>query len=346
MFYHQLLDKMPKGIQGMINLNSNTNAIPGVDGRLISHITCYNCNCKGHYADNCPGQSYNETNDQQHMQTRDTINNNTSDEEMNTNEQMLQLEGQDGEEDIAHFTWKQIKVDNKLKYKDTHILIDIGSTFSVFKNPQMLLNIKENERKMKAYTNGGRQDSTLVGDLSGFFKVWYNPRSMINILTWSDVANKYMMTSDTAKRMFITVHLSEERRMNLVEVESGLYLFRNRVHAITNNKMSGYSYLMLTEANMSEFTNGEIQRAQRTRDLHRGMAFTGYKKLLWLLKNNKVVKSEVTWDDTKRALQIYGNEAAIIKGKIAQKTQGKIQCKNRIVYQEIYCETITRSTSW
>ena len=25
MFYHQLLDKMPKGIQGMINLNSNIN---------------------------------------------------------------------------------------------------------------------------------------------------------------------------------------------------------------------------------------------------------------------------------------------------------------------------------
>ena len=25
LFYHQLLDKMPKGIQGMINLNSNKN---------------------------------------------------------------------------------------------------------------------------------------------------------------------------------------------------------------------------------------------------------------------------------------------------------------------------------
>ena len=273
-----------------------TNAIPGVDGRLISHITCYNYNRKGHYADNCPGQNNNETNDQQHMQTRDTINDSISDEEMDINEQMLQLEGQDGEEDIVHFTWNQIKVDNGLKYKDTDILIDTGSTFSVFKNPQMLLNIRESERKMKAYTNEGRQDFTLVGDLPGFFKVWYNPRSMINILAWSDVANKYKITSDTAKGRFITVHLSEERRMNFVEVESELYLFRNRVHAITNNKMSGYSYLMLTGVNMSEFTNKEITRVQRARDLYRGMGFPGYKKL---------VKSGVTWDDAKRELYIY-----------------------------------------
>ena len=43
-----------------------TSAVPGVDGRLIPHITCYNCGRKGHYADNCPGQDNNEADDQQH----------------------------------------------------------------------------------------------------------------------------------------------------------------------------------------------------------------------------------------------------------------------------------------
>ena len=41
-----------------------TNVVPGVDGRLISHITCYNFGCKGHYTDNYPGQVCNETSDQ------------------------------------------------------------------------------------------------------------------------------------------------------------------------------------------------------------------------------------------------------------------------------------------
>ena len=42
------------------NMGSNersylqTEVVPGTDGRTIAHITCYNCNKKGHYADNCP----------------------------------------------------------------------------------------------------------------------------------------------------------------------------------------------------------------------------------------------------------------------------------------------------
>ena len=44
--------------------------------------------------------------------------------------------------------------------------------------------------------------------------------------------------------------------------------------------MSGYSYLMLTEANMKDFTEDQVKKAERARDLHRGMGFTGYKKIL------------------------------------------------------------------
>ena len=198
----------------------------------------------------------------------------------------MQLDQDDRTEDTVHFSWTQVNNNEDNKYKDTDILIDTGSTFSVFKTPHMLLNIKESKGKMKAYTNGGRQDSTLVGELLGFFRVWYNPKSMIKILAWADVANKYRITSDTAKGMFITVHLSESSRMIFVEVESGLYLFRDMVHTLTNNKMSGYSYLMLTEANLKDFTKDEVKRAQQARALHRAVGFPGYNKILWLLKNN------------------------------------------------------------
>ena len=117
--------------------------------------------------------------------------------------------------------------------------------------------------------------------------------------------------------------------MSFTEVESGLYIFRNRMHAMTNNQMSGYSYLMLTEANLKDFTKEQINRAQRARDLHRGIGFPGYKKFLWLLRNNKLNKSGVTWDDAKKALHIYSEEVAKTKGKMVQKTQSKMQCAGR-----------------
>ena len=179
---------------------------------------------------------------------------------------------------------------NNNRYLDTDILLDTGSTFSVLKNKDMLLNIRDGDRTLKAYTNGGRQDSNKIADLPGFFPVWYNEASMINILSWADVRRKFRITADTDLGKFITVHLSPTRKMAFEEVTSGLYLFRNPSMFTKNTKVSGYSYLMLAEANLSDFTKHEIEGAQRARELHRALGFPGYKKYLWLLKNNAVLQ--------------------------------------------------------
>ena len=57
------------------------------------------------------------------------------------------------------------------RYSDTDILIDTGSTCSVVMNEKMLLNISESEKTLRAYTNGGHQDSNQEGDFPGFSKV-------------------------------------------------------------------------------------------------------------------------------------------------------------------------------
>ena len=292
-----------------------TEAVPGNDGRLVPHITCYNCRRKGHYADNCPGETNTSNNNQQHMQT---VEGETCEEQSEVDHgeaqvQHLQLAQQDS--DIVHFSWNMMTNNKGQQYKDTDILLDTGSTFSVFKNPEMVLNIRNSPHTLKAYTNGGRQDSVQVADVPGFFTVWYNTRSMINILAWCDVSNKFRITADTSKGKFITVHLSDERRMIFEEVESGLHLFRNKVHHTTNNKISGYSYLMLTEAKLSNFNKHEIEGAEKARELHRALGYPGYGKYLWLLKHNKIKDSKVTIDDAKRSLHIFGEESATVKGK-------------------------------
>jgi len=113
---------------------------------------------------------------------------------------------------MIHFSWAQVNKYKRTarKYGNTSILIETGSTFSVFNNSKMLLNIRPSGRTLKAYTNGGRQDSKWIGDLPGFFPVWYNPKSMINILAWADVCDKYCITADTWEGKYSTVHLDEQ----------------------------------------------------------------------------------------------------------------------------------------
>ena len=194
----------------------------------------------------------------------------------------------------------------------------------------MVLNIRDSPHTLKAYTNGGRHDSVKIADVPGFFTVWFNTKSMINILAWCDVSNKFRITADTSEGKFITVHLSKERGMIFEEVKSGLYLFRNRAHHITNNNISGYSYLMLTEARMSNFNKLEIEGAKRARELHRAIGYPGYKKYLWLLKHGKIKNNQVSLNDAKRSLHIFGEESAMVKGKTTQNKQSKILCENRI----------------
>ena len=183
---------------------------------------------------------------------------------------------------------------------------------------------------MKAYTNGGRQDSTQVADLPGFFTVWFNPASMLNILSWADVRAKYRITVDTDLGSYISVHLSATRVMIFEEVATGLYLFRNKAHVKHGNKISGYSYLLLTEANLSNFSQQQLQGADKARTLHRALGFPGYRNFLWLLKHNKIQHCDVIHDDAERALHIYGDEPAIAKGKMTRSKQSKANYVNRV----------------
>ena len=126
------------------------------------------------------------------------------------------------------------------KYNESNILIDTGSTLSVFNNSKMLINIRRSRTRMRAYTNDGYQDSVYKGDFPGFFTVWYNPASMMNILAWRDVRRRFRITVDTDVDNGIHMHLKDGRNLDFMEVESGLYMFKAK-NNVNKAKVSAYS---------------------------------------------------------------------------------------------------------
>ena len=80
--------------------------------------------------------------------------------------------------------------------------------------------------------------------LPGFFEVWYNPNSMMNILSSGEVAQRFRVTMDTAVANTINVHIDEDSGaiMKFREMRSGLYVLETN----NNDLVTHYSYLQLT----------------------------------------------------------------------------------------------------
>ena len=76
---------------------------------------------------------------------------------------------------------------NGQKYKDTDIFIYTGSIYSVFKNAEMVINVKKSKTIIRAMSNGRHHYSRHVGHLLGFFDLWLNEKSLMNILAICDV---------------------------------------------------------------------------------------------------------------------------------------------------------------
>ena len=172
-----------ENVRSMGNNNNNrsgasylqTEAIPGTDGCLIHRITCFSCNKKGHYSDNCPDATRRKNNEEQHMQTMENMINDDATDVGHIDEHVQHMQMTSSDTEIIHFSWNMTGSKKGQPYEDTDILLDTGSTFSVFKNPEMVLNIRNSPHTLKAYTNSGRQDLVQVADVPGFFTVWFNP---------------------------------------------------------------------------------------------------------------------------------------------------------------------------
>ena len=176
------------------------------------------------------------------------------------------------------------------------------------------MNVRDSDSVLRAYTNGGHQDSTKVADLPGFFKVWFNPKSMLNILSFAEVRKKFRVAMDTSTDPSFIVHLKYGKVIKFVEIKSGLYLLDTSSYDAIK-KVSGYSFLSLVKGNKANFSRLDIKNADLAKDMYRKIGMPGYQQFFNLLKNNYFRDCPVTIDDAKRAVHIYGQDLAVVKGK-------------------------------
>ncbi|GAX20129.1 hypothetical protein FisN_17Lu131 [Fistulifera solaris] len=220
--------------------------VTGNDGRVFPDVLCYNCNLYGHYAGNCTLPNNRGTTLLQHAYVLTQASRNC--DHCISNE------------------W---------------ILLDTQSTVSVFNNPQYLYNIRKSDEVLRAVTNGGYQDSYMVGEFPNLGTVWFNPESIANILSMKDVNKVCRVTLDTEEELALLVHRKD---------------------------------VTTVEANKKLFTTRQVQQADEARRLYRIVGRPGMRAFEAWLRKNRVHNCPVTVDDARRAIAIYGPDIPHLKG--------------------------------
>ena len=196
--------------------------VPGTNGVLHENVLCYRCNSTGHYACDCPAA-----------------------ESVSTTAGTTLL--QHGHV-LAH---------GPSGIDPAWVLLDSQLTISVFKNYDMLTNIRPSDHVLRAVTNGGFQDSTLIGDFPNLGAVWFNPDSIANILSLSHVRQVCRVTMDTGIDPSMIVHRVDGSQMNFREHPCGLFVFDPSIND-SNASVSAYTMLSTVRDNKKMFTPRDV----------------------------------------------------------------------------------------
>jgi len=251
--------------------------VAGRNGVVHDGITCFNCQNIGHYSSDCP--------EEQGVGANGTT--------------------------LVQYAYMMAQADETGIDPDW-ILLDSQSTISVFKNASMLTNVRPSAHVLRALTNGGHQDSNMVGDFPNLGTVWYNAKSIANILSLADVRKVCRVTMDTSSEPAMLVHRLDGSVMRFEEHPSGLYVFKSNT---TKDSVVGYSMLSTVAQQKKMFSRREIAAADIARALYRKLGRPSESEFQSILRQNLVRNCPVTPDDAKRATIIYGPDIAAIKGK-------------------------------
>ena len=206
-------------------------------------------------------------------------------------------------------------------------IIDTGSTIgATIMNPDLLVGLRQSDKKLRMATNAGTKDLNLVGDVIGFGEAWYDPDMLTNIFSFSKMADKYRVVYDSAKEDAIIIH-TDNGQIKFKRTPEGLYAYKptakykESVSRLKNpvvhaQILEGTQHHVSTvKENMEGFTKREVEQAKLARKLYHAMGCPTVEALKHAVRTNLIRNCPVTTTDITVAEQIFGPDVAAIKGK-------------------------------
>ncbi len=181
------------------------------------------------------------------------------------------------------------------------ILLDNQAGLSCFKDFDLLENVREADVSCEFNGIGGKILCTQIGEYQPFGSVYFHPKCIANILSWSQIKK------DNCEN--ISFHYDNEDGSFTVNLGRESFLF--------NEVSSGLHALVLTSVadNKKNFTQREIHGADKAKEFMMRLGVPSPETVIDLIQNGSLSHLDVTAQDVRNAVSIYGPDVASLKGK-------------------------------
>ncbi len=208
---------------------------------------------------------------------------------------------------------------------DHHVIHDSGANCGIFKNINILKDIRISTETVTINGIGGNLTTNVIGTFHNKHDVYYHPDAVANILSQSaEKDNGATITYDDDR---------DEYTMSFADDDTYIPLTFTRVGGLycvdtTNMDESYYAMNMQSTTTVREnklkYTKREVKRADEAMKLRRRLSFPADDTIP---KMQTIINIPTTRKDLVRSVDIYGKDRNSIRGKATKK-------KTKTIYME------------
>ena len=207
---------------------------------------------------------------------------------------------------------------------DHHVIHDSGANCGIFKNINILKDIRISTETVTINGIGGNLTTNVIGTFHNKHDVYYHPDAVANILSQSaEKDNGATITYDDDRDEYTMSFADDNTYIPLTFIRvGGLYCVDT-----TNMDESYYAMNMQSTTvreNKLKYTKREVKRADEAMKLRRRLSFPADDTIP---KMQTIINIPTTRKDLVRSIDIYGKDRNSIRGKATKK-------KTKTIYME------------
>jgi hypothetical protein len=200
---------------------------------------------------------------------------------------------------------------------DNFLILDTGSTVTIFKNPKLLTDIYNvpPQKQLTVFCNSGKQNMTFRGNCPGLGEVWHNTASLANIVSFSLLTDLFPVDYDQQNQQFIC-RISDNKSIAFKR-KGGLYVYD--ATPIVSSNQREYLFIQTISKNKLLFSEEDVSRAEHARKLYITLGRPSFRSFRWMLLHNRIDNTDLTSRDADNAEKIFGPDIGTLRGKTTRR---------------------------